>query len=108
MYESFWHGFSAAHDLFTGGPRRSALLDLADISPVVIDVGKGKEASDAKIKGSDKPQAQEPVMKSLSEYLKLYAKNAQCEMIVLGASHDNGYATVLSSFVRLLSAVLID
>ncbi|WVQ80936.1 hypothetical protein IAT38_003043 [Cryptococcus sp. DSM 104549] len=47
----------------------------------VVDVGPGKEAADAKIR----------------EYLKLYAKNAQCEMIVLGASHDNGYANVLAS-----------
>ncbi|OCF40727.1 hypothetical protein I317_05422 [Kwoniella heveanensis CBS 569] len=47
----------------------------------VCDVGVGKEATDAKIR----------------EYLKLYTRNAQCEMIVLGASHDNGYANVLSS-----------
>jgi hypothetical protein len=47
----------------------------------VIDVGPGKEGSDAKIR----------------EHLRLYARNAQCEMIVLGASHDNGYANVLSS-----------
>ncbi|WVQ76165.1 hypothetical protein IAR50_005820 [Cryptococcus sp. DSM 104548] len=31
------------------------------------------------------------------EYLKLYSRNAQCESIILGASHDNGYANVLSS-----------
>ncbi|KAK8845589.1 hypothetical protein IAR55_006305 [Kwoniella newhampshirensis] len=64
VYDLFWQGFSASHELFT-----------------VIDVGGGKEASDAKIR----------------EYLKLYARNEQCEMIVLGASHDNGYANILSS-----------
>lgn len=47
----------------------------------VCDVGQGKEASDAKIR----------------EYLKLYASNAQCRSIILGASHDNGYANILSS-----------
>ncbi|TYJ51489.1 hypothetical protein B9479_007936 [Cryptococcus floricola] len=47
----------------------------------VCDVGPGKEGSDAKIR----------------EYLKLYSRNAQCESIILGASHDNGYANVLSS-----------
>ncbi|WWD22538.1 hypothetical protein CI109_107031 [Kwoniella shandongensis] len=64
VYDLFWQGFSAAHELFT-----------------VIDVGGGKEATDTKIR----------------EYLKVYARNAQCEMIVLGASHDNGYANILSS-----------
>jgi len=39
----------------------------------------------------------------ITEYLKLYAKNAHCEMILLGASHDNGYATVLSSSVATSS-----
>lgn len=48
---------------------------------IVCDVGQGKEASDAKIR----------------EYLKLYASNAQCRSIILGASHDNGYANILSS-----------
>lgn len=51
------------------------------LTDVVIDVGTSKEASDAKIR----------------EHLKLFAKTEQCEMIVLGASHDNGYAHVLSS-----------
>lgn len=69
----------------------------------MVDVGLGKEASDAKMR----------------EYLRLYAANAQCGLIVrsspthmsaptdahlplrspqlLGASHDNGYAPILSS-----------
>nr|KIR83195.1 hypothetical protein I308_06536 [Cryptococcus tetragattii IND107] len=48
---------------------------------IVCDIGQGKEASDAKIR----------------EYLRLYASNAQCQSIILGASHDNGYANVLST-----------
>ncbi|KJE01733.1 hypothetical protein I311_04647 [Cryptococcus gattii NT-10] len=48
---------------------------------IVCDIGQGKEASDAKIR----------------EYLRLYASNAQCRSIILGASHDNGYANVLST-----------
>ncbi|KAL7418685.1 hypothetical protein Q5752_006368 [Cryptotrichosporon argae] len=47
----------------------------------VTDVGSGKEATDAKIR----------------EHLRLYALNRQCGSIILGASHDNGYANVLSS-----------
>ncbi|ORX34815.1 hypothetical protein BD324DRAFT_663180 [Kockovaella imperatae] len=76
MYEAFLQGFSAAHELFT-----------------VIDVGTGKEASDAKIR----------------DFLKLYVKNAQCESVILGASHDNGYATTLSSLQTesLLSKLLL-
>lgn len=50
----------------------------------VCDIGQGKEASDAKIR----------------EYLRLYASNAQCRSIILGASHDNGYANVLSTLQR--------
>lgn len=47
----------------------------------VIDVGHGKEATDAKIR----------------EHLKLYANHAQCGTVILGASHDNSYASVLCS-----------
>ena len=46
-----------------------------------MDVGPGKEATDAKIR----------------EHLRFYVCNVQCKMIVLGASHDNGYANILSS-----------
>nr|KIR44514.1 hypothetical protein I312_06264 [Cryptococcus bacillisporus CA1280] len=48
---------------------------------IVCDIGQGKEASDVKIR----------------EYLRLYASNAQCRSIILNASHDNGYANVLST-----------
>ncbi|WOO76924.1 uncharacterized protein LOC62_01G000537 [Vanrija pseudolonga] len=64
VYDAFWLGFSAAHDLFS-----------------VIDVGHGKEATDAKVR----------------EHLKLYTSNRQCGTIFLGASHDNSYTTVLQS-----------
>ncbi|ORY25091.1 hypothetical protein BCR39DRAFT_545280 [Naematelia encephala] len=64
VYESFWQGFSASHELFT-----------------VVDVGPGKEATDIKIR----------------EHLRLYTRNAQCELVLLGTAHDNGYANVLSS-----------
>ena len=67
------------------------------IGSLVVDVGPGKEASDAKIRGTPKPTRQPQILKLIAEHLKLYTKNAQCEMIVLGASHDNGYANVLSS-----------
>lgn len=63
-FHAFFAGLSQSHDLIN-----------------VIDVGNGKEASDAKMR----------------ENLKLYASNAQCGFILLGASHDNGYAPVLSS-----------
>lgn len=47
----------------------------------MVDVGHGKEATDAKIR----------------EHLKLYANHAQCSTVFLGASHDNSYASVLHS-----------
>lgn len=47
----------------------------------VIDAGHGKEATDAKIR----------------EHLRLYSSHRQCSTIILGATHDNGYANVLSS-----------
>lgn len=47
----------------------------------MVDVGHGKEATDAKIR----------------EHLKLYATHAQCGTVILGASHDNSYAPVLAS-----------
>ncbi|KAL1413237.1 hypothetical protein Q8F55_000990 [Vanrija albida] len=77
VYDAFWLGFSAAHDLFS-----------------VIDVGHGKEATDAKVR----------------EHLKLYASHRQCGTIFLGASHDNSYATVLQSLettTPLLSKLVI-
>ncbi|KAI5799890.1 hypothetical protein EDC01DRAFT_523986 [Geopyxis carbonaria] len=46
-----------------------------------IDVGDGKEMADEKIKSE----------------LKWHLKNANCYRILLGASHDNGYARVLST-----------
>ncbi|GMK59906.1 hypothetical protein CspeluHIS016_0901230 [Cutaneotrichosporon spelunceum] len=64
VYDAFWQGFASAHDLFS-----------------VVDVGHGKEATDAKIR----------------EHLKLYATHAQCGTVILGASHDNSYAPVLAS-----------
>lgn len=48
VFDSFWQGFSSAHDLFTGK------LHMCKVRPklmVVIDVGNGKEATDAKLRG---------------------------------------------------------
>lgn len=78
LYDSFWHGFVAAHDLFTG---MSFCLNLRSVLTTVVDVGHGKEASDSKIR----------------EHLKLYATDAQCSTVILGASHDNSYAPVIAS-----------
>lgn len=52
----------------------------------MVDVGHGKEATDAKIR----------------EHLKLYAAHAQCGTVILGASHDNSYAPVLASLETTL------
>lgn len=52
----------------------------------VVDVGHGKEASDSKIR----------------EHLKLYASDAQCNTVILGASHDNSYAPVIASLDTVL------
>jgi len=53
----------------------------AHTSTSVIDVGYGKEAADAKIRDA------------LAFYLGL----AECKLVILGASHDNGYSTLLRS-----------
>ncbi|KAF8477414.1 hypothetical protein BDZ91DRAFT_757916 [Kalaharituber pfeilii] len=48
-----------------------------------IDVGAGKEMADAKITGE----------------IHFHLRNQNCKMLLLGVSHDNGYARVLSSLV---------
>ncbi|KZP00840.1 hypothetical protein CALVIDRAFT_595012 [Calocera viscosa TUFC12733] len=53
----------------------------AHTSTAVIDVGYGKEAADAKIRDA------------LTFYLGL----SECKLVILGASHDNGYSTMLRS-----------
>ncbi|KAF8534581.1 hypothetical protein BDD12DRAFT_895628 [Trichophaea hybrida] len=46
-----------------------------------VDVGEGKEMADEKLKSE----------------LKWHLKNYNCSSIILGASHDNGYARVLNA-----------
>ncbi|KZT61338.1 hypothetical protein CALCODRAFT_514854 [Calocera cornea HHB12733] len=53
----------------------------AHTSTTVVDVGWGKEAADAKIRDA------------ITFNLGL----SECKMVILGASHDNGYSTMLRS-----------
>ncbi|KAF8441261.1 hypothetical protein BGX38DRAFT_816621 [Terfezia claveryi] len=48
-----------------------------------VDVGRGKEMADAKIAGE----------------IRFHLSNLSCKQVILGASHDNGYARILSSIV---------
>ncbi|KZT60349.1 hypothetical protein CALCODRAFT_130643 [Calocera cornea HHB12733] len=63
-FEKFIEGFITAHELNS-----------------IVDCGRGKEASDAKVRAN----------------LRLFADVAACKLIVLGASHDNGYSSILHS-----------
>ncbi|KZO96908.1 hypothetical protein CALVIDRAFT_536830 [Calocera viscosa TUFC12733] len=63
-FEKFIEGFVTGHELNS-----------------IIDCGRGKEASDAKVRAN----------------LRLYADIAACKLILLGASHDNGYSSILHS-----------
>ncbi|KAF8414722.1 hypothetical protein EV426DRAFT_579156 [Tirmania nivea] len=48
-----------------------------------VDVGRGKEMADAKIAGE----------------IRFHLSNHSCKQVILGVSHDNGYARVLSSIL---------
>jgi len=63
-FEKFIEGFVTGHEL-----------------NAIIDCGRGKEASDAKVRA----------------ILRLFADVPSCKLIVLGASHDNGYSSILHS-----------
>ncbi|KAF8593526.1 hypothetical protein BDV93DRAFT_516495 [Ceratobasidium sp. AG-I] len=47
----------------------------------IVDVGKGKEAADAKIR----------------ELVKIFARNTDVEKLYFGGEHDNGYASTLAA-----------
>ncbi|EJU03075.1 hypothetical protein DACRYDRAFT_21405, partial [Dacryopinax primogenitus] len=63
-FEKFVEGFVTGHEL-----------------NAIIDCGRGKEATDAKVRAN----------------LRLFADVSACKLIVLGASHDNGYSSILHS-----------
>jgi len=63
-FEKFIDGFVTGHEL-----------------NVIVDCGRGKEASDAKVRAN----------------LRLFADVSACKLILLGASHDNGYSSILHS-----------
>jgi len=80
----FFLGFSKAHGSINGSLSFLFLhlgLDTDVSSCTVIDSGPGKEASDSKIMSQ----------------LRLYGSINQCSLIVLAASHDNGYANPIRS-----------
>jgi hypothetical protein len=56
-----------------------------------VNVGRGKELTDSKINGTSY------LSKADAGLTKMYAAMPQCSNIILGASHDNGYARVLST-----------
>jgi hypothetical protein len=56
-----------------------------------VNVGRGKELTDSKINGTSHLNDTDAGL------TKMYAAMPQCSNIILGASHDNGYARVLST-----------
>ena len=76
-----------------GFTKRQALFDF-------IDVGAGKERADNKIRGMYAPNdAFLPLRTNYSiEVLSFHMGNGQCQHVILGCSHDGGYAPSLERF----------
>lgn len=79
-----------------GFTKRQALFDF-------VDVGAGKERADNKIRGmytfystgsTNRPNG----TRFASETLNFYIGNGQCKHVILGCSHDGGYAPALEKF----------
>lgn len=68
-----------------------------------IDVGYGKERTDTKIKGKSKPGRRTPSRPSAdspAEAIRWNLRNHNCKQLVLGVSHDAGYAPFLDEILR--------
>ena len=79
-----------------GFTKRQALFDF-------VDVGAGKERADNKIRGTFKFYSTGSTDRPddthfTSETLNFYIGNGQCKHIILGCSHDGGYAPALEKF----------
>ncbi|RAR09965.1 ccch zinc finger domain-containing protein [Stemphylium lycopersici] len=79
QFEDFVHGFNSANGLYD-----------------FVDVGSGKDRADEKINGEDVLDiTMEYTLISRPESFKLFSENPQCRRLLLGCSHDNGYARLL-------------
>ena len=76
--EEFARGFTGAKSLFD-----------------FVDVGSGKDRADEKITGQFAPSHPRTQADLLVEMLKLHLSNLNCQHVIFGGSHDNGYARLL-------------
>jgi hypothetical protein len=79
-----------------GFNRRYPLFDF-------VDVGPGKEEADNKLRGkiSLRPRyALASLIKSFADVLNIYVPNSQCQHIILGCCHDQGYVPFLRQFEK--------
>jgi hypothetical protein len=68
-----------------------------------IDVGHGKERADSKIKGTNSQPSSSKTRLRLrtTECMRWHLRNHNCKQILLGISHDAGYAPFLDEVVGL-------
>ena len=95
-YIDFYEEKRALRQFVAGFTQNQPLFDF-------VDAGEGKERTDHKIKGLCNPGRlflirMYPTNGSPTEQLNLFINNTQCEHIMLGVAHDNGYLPTLDPY----------
>jgi hypothetical protein len=74
-------------------------FNMADPLCDFVDAGTGKECSDEKLKGKEKPHlTPKALADNLSENFKLHIADIHCKRVIFAGSADNGYARLLGPY----------